>query len=707
MRLHLLSLLFVIACNGGDTDDSDTDTDVGPVCLAENDADGDGYCPPEDCDDTNLNVYPGAAEIPYNNRDDDCDGQDIMDADGDGFNGGPDGDDCMDSNPNVYPGADEPCYPDLDYNCDGIISPDDCDLDGWVRNEDCDDEDDSVYPGAPDTFYDGVDSDCNYKSDFDADGDGDDMEWQEDWPLESWPDFIAAWDPLEPGKLAYIRKEDAEASWYDHGQDCNDGDPLVGGRLDELWDGIDRNCDNTIDALNQNDAWKTWNGNSGAGGAGGMLAGDGAFTTAIANLGDIDGDGFPEIAFSDLKAAEYAGRVYVISTNATAGKAYQAARSSIEDKDLAANFTGWDIATAGDLNGDGKNELLVGSPLLGGDGGVLVFDGDDLFNGPDLNLTDALAFVQSGLYAGMYTNTLDDLTGDSVPEIISAGGYYGAFNVSIYDGADIGDGGTFASGDAEAILSNSSRIGGDVIGTTDFDGDGAVDVLMASVDVTLTETGPDCSSGTAQFYWGTQDDLTGGVIVKTGDLPTLTGSSCAGITMGAINDINGDGYAELMIADPSVQGKDTFDNGGAVYIINGSDLSDGAVIETSATWTIESESGGSWLRVSDTSADHDGDGKPDVFVGAPGLFHMYEASQGIVAPSSANNLYWFRASTLGTGGTFSTADAEADFFHFTDGSGLGGSWAVGPMDDSDNIADLVIGAPSQGVGGAFVFLSNF
>ena len=76
---------------------------------------------------------------------------------------------------------------------------------------------------------------------------------------------------------------------------------------------------------------------------------------------------------------------------------------------------------------------------------------------------------------------------------------------------------------------------------------------------------------------------------------------------------------------------------------------------------------------------------------------MYEASQGIVAPSSANNLYWFRATSLGSGGTYSTADAEADFFHFTDGSGLGGAWAVGPMDDSDTLADVVIGAPRVSV----------
>jgi hypothetical protein len=83
------------------------------------------------------------------------------------------------------------------------------------------------------------------------------------------------------------------------------------------------------------------------------------------------------------------------------------------------------------------------------------------------------------------------------------------------------------------------------------------------------------------------------------------------------------------------------------------------------------------------------------------------ASQGIVAPNSDNHLYWFKTDTLGSGGSFSTTDASADFFHFTDGSGLGTSWAVGPMDNTDTQDDVVIGAATQGTGGAFLFLSNF
>lgn len=174
-------------------------------CSSNTDYDGDGYTEDTDCDDTDLNTYPGAPEL-CDGKDNNCDGTldegyststFYPDLDGDGYYGGTplyacaapagysaDANDCDDTNLNTYPGAAEICdgkdnncnstpddgvtyftvYTDLDLDGYGAGAPlEVCQLkSGQVRNPyDCNDNSNTFYPAAPDTAGDGLDQSCD------------------------------------------------------------------------------------------------------------------------------------------------------------------------------------------------------------------------------------------------------------------------------------------------------------------------------------------------------------------------------------------------------------------------------------------------------------------------------------------------------------------------------------------------------------------
>ena len=129
-------------CDGLD-DDCD-----GEILADEGDEDGDGYltCDPDpsaaDCDDGDADSHPGASEEPYDGVDQDCDGEDVVDVDGDGVPG-PD-EDCDDEDPGVLPGAPEICDDAIDNDCDGWADADDAEC----------------YEGAPATLLQGTSCEC-------------------------------------------------------------------------------------------------------------------------------------------------------------------------------------------------------------------------------------------------------------------------------------------------------------------------------------------------------------------------------------------------------------------------------------------------------------------------------------------------------------------------------------------------------------------
>lgn len=161
---HALTLLLILACKPvkPDTDDGGATGDGGAAV----DLDGDGYSLSEgDCDDSDPQIHPGAADADYDGFDSDCAGDSDFDADGDGHDSAEyGGEDCDDTDDDIHPGATDAPYDEVDADCAGD-SDFDADRDGydsaWHGGDDCNDNDPASWPGAYDRPDDGIDQDCD------------------------------------------------------------------------------------------------------------------------------------------------------------------------------------------------------------------------------------------------------------------------------------------------------------------------------------------------------------------------------------------------------------------------------------------------------------------------------------------------------------------------------------------------------------------
>ncbi len=288
---------------------------------------------------------------------------------------------------------------------------------------------------------------------------------------------------------------------------------------------------------------------------------------SVAGLGDTDGDGHADIGVgawgSDGGAAD-AGAVYVyagpISGTLTASDATGTLLGA-----SAAEYAGWSVAGAGDTDGDGLDDVLIGAcGMLDETGGVYLVTGP-ISGSVSLSATSAsFRGDLEGDYTGWSVAGAGDVDGDGLHDILigapraDAPGRPEAGATWLLHGPITGDQPLSSAGEKLLGTQSGNLSGFSVSGVGDRDGDGLSEILIGAYGI---------SSETGGAYLLRSDSilptLPGSTMLSVADWSILGASSGdqAGVAVGAAGDVNGDGLGDMLIGAPERNGR------GAAYLL--------------------------------------------------------------------------------------------------------------------------------------------
>lgn len=401
------------------------------------------------------------------------------------------------------------------------------------------------------------------------------------------------------------------------------------------------------------------------------------FGRSIAIVGDIDGDGIPDLAVgAPLQDGDFENVHRAFGLPQNVGKVYLISGASLsvirelndpdfqrrQDQMFGGQF-GTSVAAVGDLNKDGITDILVGVPHH-----IVPVEDDSLinagrafvFSGADGSILFTLddPTPEEGARFGFAVAGIGDVTNDGVPDLLvgvpkkdGSGGLVDVGIVYIFSGAE----GTLIRSlkpPSQGGLEPGERFGAAVANAGDTDEDGVSDVLIGA------------PGGSRAFVFSGRT----GALLFTLLSPVVERLPSFGFAVAGGKDLNRDGIPDFAVGAPLHDGLT-----GAAYIFNGTN---GKLQRKLQAAPQDFAKFGSSIILSD---DITGDGRPDILVGAP--------DHTVNGLPNAGEAFIFSGATGRLSRTV-TSTAPTAFASF--------GYALGTADTNrDGTLETIIGVPFQ------------